>query len=181
MPHIQQVARQLQAVIRKAKGLIQIPQARHQHAAVFEHQQRQQGKGIVEQTVGCRQPSCSQPHQPQSQSWKPKRCGGAPVPAKCAEKGAYGGVKAQISALQQHGVQSGRGGAHGHHRKAAYQPAQVAYHQKSHLSHPGHQGGAVRDQIGKLVPEPQRFFHSDLPSWQKYQKYKALRAFLQSV
>ena len=52
MPHIQQVARQLQAVIRKAKGLIQIPQARHQHAAVFEHQQRQQG---------CGQPQCQPP------------------------------------------------------------------------------------------------------------------------
>ena len=42
MPHIQQVTRQLQTIIRKTKGLIQILQARHQHAAVFEHQQRQQ-------------------------------------------------------------------------------------------------------------------------------------------
>ena len=46
------LSRQLQAVIRKAKGLIQIPQARHQHAAVFEHQQRQQG---------CGQPQCQPP------------------------------------------------------------------------------------------------------------------------
>ena len=90
MPHIQQVARQLQAVIRKAKGLIQIPQTRHQHAAVFEHQQRQQG---------CSQPQC-QPPAAAGRFWL-RMLRGRPHHCRCK---AYRKKRADINGNAEHCV-----------------------------------------------------------------------------